>query len=59
MTPRSGGLATLLLVTLALVGIYATFQTHSTALAQSDSLDPNDCSRGVDEANQESCGGGE
>lgn len=30
---------------------------HSLVADESDQLDPNDCSRGIDESNQETCDG--
>lgn len=67
MTTRNRGLTTYLLVTLilAMLGLAAFKACSSPSQANSgalqpahDPLDPNDCSRGVDEANESECLGG-
>lgn len=48
-----------LLSTLGIAAERAYQHAQIESVAQADPLDPNDCSRGIDEANQESCGGGQ
>lgn len=54
MRSRKPGLGWFLPLCFGMITALIMIQNHSHAVSH-DPLDPNDCSRGIDEANQESC----